>query len=131
MRTRTRKLLGTTAATLGLAAAVLTGAAGPAGAAGTADGCPYGAVCIYAGGTTDTAITNIYWSYGAHNLSGQYGYHAIVNNQYGFGTWARLCYGYNGVNCTAHNVPRYEACTCYTYFNLTPINSIYMAPYFP
>ncbi|MEU6557104.1 hypothetical protein ABZ915_43730 [Streptomyces sp. NPDC046915] len=105
--------------------------AGAAGASAATDayyGCPAGAVCIYAQdpGKEPTAdpdphrITNIYYSYGAHNLSNQYGYHWVANNQTG-GSNATydLCRGYNGVNCTFGGIPR----TAW-HDDLTPINSI-------
>ncbi len=40
----------------------------------------------------------MYWSYGAHNLSNQYGDHYVFDNQYG-GASMSLCTGYNGVGC--------------------------------
>ncbi|MET7926034.1 hypothetical protein ABZT43_18895 [Streptomyces sp. NPDC005349] len=40
----------------------------------------------------------MYWSYGAHNLSSQYGDHWFVNNLYG-GASASLCKAYNGATC--------------------------------
>lgn len=36
----------------------------------------------------------VYWAYGAHNLSNQYGDHYVVNNQYG-GAWVELRTGNN------------------------------------
>ena len=73
--------------------------AGPASAASNADyyGCPYGAVCIYNNADPGSGIESggIYWAYGAHNLSNQFGDHYVVNNQYG-DAWVELCTGYNG-----------------------------------
>jgi hypothetical protein len=63
--------------------------------------CPYGAVCIYPqnvdprGGAHYPESNGIFYSYGYHNLSNQYGWHYIVDNQYG-GAWDYECSGYNG-----------------------------------
>jgi hypothetical protein len=73
-------------------------------AAGTAHGYPYGAVCVYpqnAGWNGDRPSLT-YWSYGAHNLSNQYGTHRIFNNQYG-GAEVEACFGYNVTNGTPVN----------------------------
>ena len=69
----------------------------PAQAAGSFHGCPSGAVCIYNGAGVDSGIESgaIYYSYGAHNLHGQYGNHAVVNNQTD-NAWLTFCGGYNG-----------------------------------
>jgi hypothetical protein len=78
--------------------------------------CASGNVCLYPG---DDGAGNplTYYRYGAYNLSNQYGYHYIVNNQTG-GAAFRLCFGYNGQRCGARLGPgSYLA-------NLTPINSI-------
>ncbi|MFI7413559.1 hypothetical protein ACIBU0_33335 [Streptomyces sp. NPDC049627] len=90
-------------------------------------GCPSGAVCIYARDDAPGAqpdpdkITNIYWSYGAHNLSNQVGMHWLVNNQVprGSNAWVSTCTGYNGVNCTKQILP-YMGIR----LNFDPINSI-------
>jgi hypothetical protein len=85
-------------------------------------GCPGGAVCIYPEGAAmeSSTPTDIFYSYGAHNLSNQFGYHVVLNNQYGgVGATAQLCTGYNGVNCVATIQMNYNV-----NYNLTPINSI-------
>jgi hypothetical protein len=112
------------AAGIGVVAGIVPSTA--ANAAGPAFfDCPYGAVCIYADDRfehlTSAYITNVYYSYGAHNLVNQFNDHAIVNNQYGgeFAT-ARTCYGYNGTNCTGPWIPPLSVGVV----NLTPINSI-------
>jgi hypothetical protein len=115
--------------TRGAAALALVTAAVAAAGTGTAHasdkpvyGCPGGAVCIYPeGAAMETSTpTDIFYSYGAHNLSNQYGYHVVLNNQYGgAGATARLCTGYNGVNCVATIQMNYHV-----NYNLTPINSI-------
>ncbi|NUS12241.1 MAG: hypothetical protein HOY69_12720 [Streptomyces sp.] len=102
-------------------------AAGVAASAGVADarpagdswdGCPSGAVCVYAQDADAVTPTDVYWSYGAHNLSNQTGWHWVLNNQTG-GAHAHLCQGYNGADCTydiaAQNGVRAD---------LTPVNSI-------
>jgi len=84
-------------AVLGAATAVGM-AVGPAQAKAAASwaNCPDGAVCLYPEGQDPAqSPSQVFWSYGAHNLSGQYNYHYILNNQYG-GAHAKLCSGYNG-----------------------------------
>ena len=55
---------------------------------GTYEGCPYGAVCIYPqnAGWNNGQPSDFFYSYGAHNLSNQYGTHVVFNNQYGGAT---------------------------------------------
>jgi len=94
----------------------------PADAAGTKYGCPYGAVCIYPQNAELTAgpeAGGIFYSYGPHNLVNQFGRHLFYNNQYG-GAGFKVCTGYNGVNCS----PVARATGPYTFYDLTPINSI-------
>ena len=62
--------------------------------------------------------TNVYYSYGAHNLSNQFGYHVVLNNQYG-GASASLCKNYGGSNCVGTLPQDY-----WVNYDLTPINSI-------
>lgn len=101
---------------------VLALTAGPASAAGSYYGCPYGAVCIYNTSDPRSGIERggIYWSYGAHNLSNQFGYHYVVNNQYG-GAWVETCTGYNG---TGNGETIIFAAPYGDSLYLTPINSI-------
>ena len=76
------------------AAAALALFASPARAAGTVHGCQSGYVCIYpqnAGWNGDRPSLRFY-TYGAHNLSNQFGTHRMLNNQYG-GAWVVLCSG--------------------------------------
>ncbi|MFF7445637.1 MULTISPECIES: hypothetical protein [unclassified Streptomyces] len=98
--------------------------AGPASARADATyyGCPYGAVCIYNTANPDSGIENggVYWAYGPHNLSNQYGDHYVVNNQYG-GAWVELCTGYNG---TGRGEAIIFAAPYGSVQNLGPINSI-------
>lgn len=113
----------------GAAALAIAGAALMATGTGSAHasdqswyGCPGGAVCIYGQNADyiDGHPTNIYYSYGAHNLSGQLGYHFVMNNQYGGGNaTAFLCTGYNGVGWF-DTVPM----DVIGWNDLTPINSI-------
>jgi hypothetical protein len=117
-----RKMFRGAAALMTTAAAVvaLSGSA-EAKPADTWDGCPYGAVCIYGQGVEprdNPNPTNVYYSYGAHNLSNQVGNHWVYNNQYG-GASVSLCKGYGGTNCT-ETIPEGTA----VYRDLTPINSI-------
>jgi hypothetical protein len=110
------------------AAAVATGALLSFGVteaqAATIHGCPSGYVCVYpenAGWNGDRPSLK-YYTYGAHNLSNQFGYHYVFNNQTDYAI-SRFCLKYDGRDCGwtlfAGN---------YTNFDLTPINSIYLAP---
>jgi len=87
-------------------------------------GCPDGAVCIYPrnAGWNNDRPSHVYWSYGYHNLSNQYGIHRIYNWQTG-GATARTCTGYNGTGCQGYLVPGQ-----YIDKDLTPINSITLQP---
>ncbi|MFI6654670.1 hypothetical protein ACIBL8_04020 [Streptomyces sp. NPDC050523] len=112
------------AAALAIAAAAVTAVG--TGSAHASDkpayGCPGGAVCIYPEATPywNSRPTDIFYSYGAHNLSNEFGNHFVLNNQYGSANaTAQLCTGYNGVNCVAT-----IALNAYVYYDLTPINSI-------
>jgi hypothetical protein len=96
-----------------------------AAAAGPAHGCPYGAVCLYpqnAGWNGDRPSAT-YWSYGAHNLSHQYGTHRIYNHQYG-GARVEACYGYNGRGGGTLLLGAGVA----TDYDLTPVNSLVLLP---
>ncbi|BAU85281.1 hypothetical protein SLA_4393 [Streptomyces laurentii] len=115
-------VLGASVATVGAVATLMTGAGSAnAAAAGSLYGCPSGAVCVYAEDqvANSSTLTHTYWSYGAHNLSNQYGWHWVINNQTG-GASADLCYKYNGGDCTGGRIPAggWKAA------NLTDINSI-------
>ncbi|WP_404961319.1 hypothetical protein [Streptomyces sp. 147326] len=82
-------------------------------------GCPEGAVCIYPQNQNPAVKpTHVFYSYGAHNLSNQFGNHWVLNNQYG-GATANLCTGYNGAGCGSR-----IAAKTGVYADLTPINSI-------
>ncbi|AYV31608.1 hypothetical protein HET69_10855 [Streptomyces sp. CJ_13] len=82
-------------------------------------GCPDGAVCIYPQDQNPAVKpSNIYYSYGAHNLSNQFGRHWVLNNQYG-GASASLCTGSGGRGC---GNPIAQGTGVYA--DLTPINSI-------
>lgn len=123
------------AATVVAAAAVVLTTAGAAQAApaeahrdahangSTWNGCPYGAVCVYPEGKSwyesGPERNGIYWSYGAHNLSNQLGWHWILNNQWG-SAWEFQCYGYNGTGGIANG----EAAGLGANVNLTRVNSI-------
>lgn len=98
--------------------------AGPAEAGSSFYGCPAGAVCIYNGSTPDTGIEpgGVYWSYGAHNLYNQNGYHAVINNQTG-GAWLTFCGGSNGRGQWLESEAPNTAYPPYAAY-LTPVNSI-------
>ncbi|MFE6865787.1 hypothetical protein ACFVFS_04460 [Kitasatospora sp. NPDC057692] len=115
-----RKILHTVAAlAIAAAAATTMGTTGAQAADGPWDGCPYGAVCIYPQDSdTSRPPTDIFYSYGAHNLHNQVGNHWVLNNQSG-GAHAHLCTGSNGTGCGED-----LAAETGVYADLTPINSI-------
>lgn len=95
-------------------------------------GCPYGAFCIYPGAATQQAASfsagpeknGIFYAYGAHNLTGQYRYHAVYNNQYkvnGVVAGVTFCTGYNGKGQTDGYLVSPKA---YSVVYMTPVNSI-------
>ncbi|MEU6775055.1 hypothetical protein [Streptomyces sp. NPDC046759] len=82
-------------------------------------GCPDGAVCVYPQDQNPAQKPSlVFYSYGAHNLSNQYGRHWVLNNQYG-GATASLCTGYDGAGCGS---PIAQGTGVYA--DLSPINSI-------
>ncbi|WP_046780690.1 hypothetical protein [Streptomyces yangpuensis] len=82
-------------------------------------GCPDGAVCIYPQNENPAVRpTHVFYRYGAHNLSNQFGKHWVLNNQYG-GATANLCTGSNGAGCGSP-----IAAKTGVYADLTPVNSI-------
>lgn len=120
MRKFSRPAAAISAATLGLALLTLTPTA--AQAAGTVHGCGYGFVCVYPQdkGWNGDHPSYAWQTYGAHNLSNQFGYHYVLNNQYG-GAYAYECSGYNGTGSLV-----YPGIAPGQTFNdyLTPVNSI-------
>jgi hypothetical protein len=91
--------------------------------AATVHGCPSGYVCIYPGESYNGDVPSLkFLTYGAHNLSNQYGWKYILNNQTG-GAIARICDGYNGTNCwlTIYPGETWD-------IDFTPVNSVYLAP---
>ncbi|MEU9074041.1 hypothetical protein ACFYUY_24295 [Kitasatospora sp. NPDC004745] len=106
---------------LALATAALTtlGATGADAADGSWAGCPYGAVCVYPQNQDPASSpSEVYWSYGAHNLSNQYGNHWVLNNQSG-GAHAHLCKSSGGGNCV-YDIAAQNG----VWYDLGPINSI-------
>ncbi|MFJ9909313.1 hypothetical protein ACIRVK_41955 [Streptomyces sp. NPDC101152] len=92
----------------------------PSAQAATA--CPSGAFCIRE--TNGTILSkNIFYSYGAHNLSNVTGYRVLVNSQTG-GAGFQLCYGYNGTNCSEVDRVTGE----FDPYDMTPINSVVLVP---
>ncbi|MEV7778310.1 hypothetical protein [Kitasatospora sp. NPDC088351] len=109
------------AAALALATAaitVLTVTGAQAADGGSWENCPHGAVCVYPQDSPATTPTDVFWSYGAHNLSNQHGNHWVLNNQSG-GAHAHLCTGYNGTGC-GYDIPAQNG----VHADLGPINSI-------
>ncbi|MGW6059032.1 hypothetical protein [Streptomyces sp. NPDC055189] len=107
--------------TVSLALAAGTGfAAAPSAHAATP--CPSGALCIRE--TNGTILSkNIFYSYGSHNLSNVTGHRVLAHYQTG-GAGFRVCFGYNGTNCsdvvrkTGESLP----------YDMTPINSVVLVP---
>ncbi|WP_327167620.1 hypothetical protein [Streptomyces subrutilus] len=113
------------------AAALATAAAAVIALGGTVEakpadawaGCPDGAVCIYPQNQNPAVKpSQIYYSYGAHNLSNQFGNHWVLNNQTG-GATANLCTGSNGGGC-GNPIAAHTG----VYADLGPINSIRLNP---
>ncbi|MFF7153964.1 hypothetical protein [Streptomyces sp. NPDC008139] len=108
------------AAVLAAAAATVTVLGATQAHAEGVHGCPVGAVCVYPGSDYNNDHPSLaFYSYGAHNLSGQLGTHMVVNNQYG-GAKASLWSGYNG---TGYVLDILSEGAAYLE-NLTPVNSI-------
>lgn len=119
-----------------IAAGPLAGGAS-AGITGTpGHGCPYGAVCVYPTGTTfntgPETTNGIFYSYGAHNLHSQYGYHLVYNNQYnerGLVAGLTFCRAYNGWGgMVSGAVMNHRGWWAPVY--LTPVNSITLWLYY-
>ncbi|MEU4560170.1 hypothetical protein AB0F72_17440 [Actinoplanes sp. NPDC023936] len=109
-------------ATVASAGALLPNATA-AQAAGTIQGCPSGYVCIYPNAGWNNGRPSLkFYTYGAHNLSGQYGVKRFFNNQTG-GAIARNCTGYNGTGCGGAQTPG-----TYGDYNYTPYNSVLLQP---
>lgn len=113
----------TTKIALGAAASLLaTLALAPAAQAKPREtyGCPYGAVCLYPRdrGWNNSHPSYVFWSYGPHNLTGQWGDHFVFNNQYG-GAKVTLDKGYGGSN-PVFTINAFS----YTLYNLSPIDSV-------
>ncbi|MGG2464491.1 hypothetical protein ACO0M4_32830 [Streptomyces sp. RGM 3693] len=118
MRTMIRRVSAVAIASVTLTA-LAVGTADAKAASGPWAGCPYGAVCVYPQNQDPAATpTDVFWSYGAHNLSNQYGWHWILNNQ-SDGAHARLCTGSNGAGCNYDMAAQNGV-----WADLTPINSI-------
>ncbi|MFE4975966.1 hypothetical protein ACFRAR_28160 [Kitasatospora sp. NPDC056651] len=106
-------------AALAMAAAALTTTGAGSASADDWAGCPSGAVCVYPQNQDPAASpSDVYWSYGAHRLSNQYGNHWVLNNQTG-GAHARLCRGSGGTDCV-YDIAAQRG----VYYDLGPINSI-------
>lgn len=121
--THTRKAVLVALSALALALSTLVALSGTAQASkpepGPAPtGCPSGAVCIYPDDSWNFGEpSHVFWSYGGHNIYGQYGKHRVFNNQTG-GATAAACVGTNGTDCGAKLKPGH-----FHDYNLTPVNS--------
>lgn len=126
----------------------LAGTAVPVGvaqaASGSVHGCPRGAVCIYPknkgwnGNHPESG--GVFWSYGPHNLSGQYDDHYVLNNQtetHPDLSMAAGCTGYNGTGklssskflllpwiSSQYRTTADERGYSWQNLNLTPVNSV-------
>ncbi|MFE0192669.1 hypothetical protein [Streptomyces sp. NPDC058989] len=127
-----RQVRGTIRKTVAAAAALAGGAlltlgvsadaAHAAGAAGEYQGCPSGYVCLYPNaGWNGGHPTYKWYTYGAHNISNQFGVKRLFNNQTG-GAIARNCTGYNGTGCQG-----IQSAGTYADYNYTPYNSVLLA----
>jgi hypothetical protein len=98
--------------------------AAQAAAGSTIHGCPSGYACIYpegAGWNGDHPSLKFYY-YGSYKLSNQLNYHYVLNNQTG-GALFRFCTDWSGNTCPFTLPAGY-----WTSYNLTPINSVRLAP---
>jgi hypothetical protein len=107
------------------AAATVGATSAQAAEAERVNGCPSGAVCIYPrnAGFNNDRPSDVFFSYGAHNLENQFGKHYVFNNQVE-GASVRLCTGFNGTGCRSAIEPGDTKEP-----NLTPINSILLVPF--
>ncbi|GAB1694792.1 hypothetical protein [Krasilnikovia sp. M28-CT-15] len=121
---RMTKRVAAAIATSAASVAMLLGAtAVPAQAATTVQGCRAGYVCIYPKNSWNGGHPFYqFLTYGAHNISNQYGMHRIFNNQTG-GAKVYVCAGRNGTKCYTPGQPAFT----YMDINLTPINSVKLA----
>ena len=105
------------AAGIALTAGALATAA-PAAQAATTASCPSGAVCLQEPNGSILS-KNVWYSYGAHNLSNVTGFKVLINNQTG-GAGFQICKGYGGVDCYVilRDVGPYAPT------DFTPINSV-------
>ncbi|KPI11116.1 hypothetical protein OK074_2943 [Actinobacteria bacterium OK074] len=86
--------------------------------------CNDGWVCLYPEGQSPPVSPSVSWyTYGAHNLSNQFNYHWILNNQTG-GARAKLCTGYNGGGTCYDDMGPGEG----WWTNFTPVNSVVLYP---
>ncbi|MGS2591828.1 hypothetical protein [Streptomyces hebeiensis] len=125
VRHLTRKVTAASAALV--AGALLSLGAGAnvaqAAPAATVHGCPSGYVCLYPNASWNNDRPTYKWyTYGAHNLSNQFGVKRFFNNQTG-GAVARNCTGYNGTGCQGK-----QPAGTYADYDYTPYNSVVLAP---
>jgi hypothetical protein len=116
MRKLAKTAAGIAAALVG--AGVLLMPAASATTTGVLANCPSGAVCLQEPNGTILS-KNIWYSYGAHNLSGVIGSKIAINNQTG-GAGMRYCYDRDGGRCSTIM----RGTGPYLPYDFTPINSI-------
>jgi len=135
MLQRTLKMLAVAALAIGAvlasnASATASSTTDAPSMAKTRYGCPAGYVCIYPKGQSYTKSNpdQMFWSYGHHNLTGRYGNHYVMNNQWveqGYDAYAFLNSGYNGSGKVLHWIGDGGQISG---VNLTPVNSITLNP---
>jgi hypothetical protein len=108
-----------------IASGISAGIAAPAAQAGTKAkwGCPGGAVCMYTTeGWWDDKPQHIYYSYGYHTLTNEFGQRVVFNNQYATSSGRAAAY-----TCTAKTASSCNlriAMDDFEWVNITPINYI-------
>ncbi|MEU3319432.1 hypothetical protein [Streptomyces sp. NPDC006785] len=120
--TMTRTAMAATALAIG-AVLTLGGTAHAAQAAATSHGCPSGYVCLYPNASWNGDQPSLkFYTYGTHKIYNQFGMKRLFNNQTG-GAKAYACKGSDGTNCLGN-----QAAGTYWDYDITPINSIKLAP---
>jgi hypothetical protein len=96
-----------------------------AATSGSVDGCPLQYVCMYTDAGFNTGHPeHKYFYYGCYNLSNEFGWRVIVNNQTGGATVS----GYYNYGCTSR-AWRFSPSQTFGYrVDITPINSISLNP---
>ncbi len=86
--------------------------------------CASGHVCIHAGTTQGSSITNTYYNYACYKLYDQHGKHLVENHQTGE---AQVAF-YTGSNCEQSTLLEGWAAPLHFVENLEPANSVRLFP---